>query len=42
MIMNDYRVLNFYEEIAILKVDYLISEDFNMNDYIAICLGSEG
>ncbi len=35
-------VLNFYEEIAILKVDYLISEDFNMNDYIAICLGSEG
>jgi cytochrome b pre-mRNA-processing protein 3 len=34
-------VLNFYEQMTILEVEYLISEDFNMNDFIATCLDSQ-
>ena len=34
-------VFNFYEQITILEAEYLISEDFNMNDFIATCLGSQ-
>jgi len=34
-------VLNFHEQITILKAEYLISEDFNMNEFIATCLGKQ-
>ncbi|MCH1428190.1 MAG: hypothetical protein L7V88_03985 [Alphaproteobacteria bacterium] len=34
-------VFNFYEQMTILESEYLISEDFNMNDFIATCLGSQ-
>ena len=34
-------VFNFYEQMTILEVEYLISEDFNMNDFIATCLDSQ-
>ena len=34
-------VFNFYEQMTILEAEYLISEDFNMNEFIATCLGSQ-
>ena len=34
-------VFNFHAQITILKAEYLISENFNMNDFIATCLGRQ-
>ncbi len=34
-------VLNFHEQITSLKTEYLISEDFNMNDFIATSLSRQ-
>ena len=34
-------VFNYHEQITILKAEYLISENFNMNDFIATCHDSQ-
>jgi cytochrome b pre-mRNA-processing protein 3 len=34
-------VLNFHEQISSLNAEYLISGDFNMNEFIANCLSNK-